>query len=91
MHILPNHAELGGNEDAVAITLRSLDVIARDAERDSRESYYRVGALGGHYAGLFLKVSVQFVTPDENGAIQGTVITAYPTRRIKQGEDMLWP
>lgn len=90
-HILPEHAELLGRETEIHVALKYPDIIASDIDHAARESYYRRGFVGGRRGILLLKVCVQFAPCDDEGIVRGTVITAYPTRRVKQGERAVWP
>ncbi len=91
VHILPEHDEMVGREAEINAALEHPDLIASDVDHVSRDSYYRRGPFGGRHPGVLLKVCVQWASLDDDGIVRGTVITAYPTRRVKQGERVVWP
>ena len=90
-HVLDRHPEVDGHEGAVQRTIEWPDVVTRDAEYPNGVNYYRMDALPG-YAGKYLKVAVGYDPDNSVGVVAvGEVVTAYPTRRVKKGEQHLWP
>lgn len=89
-HILRRHGELRQNLSSIEQTISQPDVVNRDPSREDREVFYLRGVMREPYRHLYLKVVVEFV-PSEDGAIIGTIITAFPARKIKVSEVQRWP
>lgn len=88
-HIVPDHAPLFGNEASVRLALTSPDLVMHDAVHPDRESFYRWAVLPSPYEHCSLKVCVEFRrATDPRG---GRVVTAFPTKRIKPGEQRKVP
>ena len=90
-HVLDRHPELDGHAEPVQRTIEQPDVVTRDAIYPNGTNFYRMDALPSH-AGKYLKA---VVGDDPNSFVGvvfvGEVVTAYPTRRVKRGEQQLWP
>jgi hypothetical protein len=80
-HIRQRRPGMAGYESRVQAAVATPDVVTWDAEYDDRENFYRRAP-----GRLYLKVCVTY---DADG--NGTVITAYLTRRVKRGEQRRWP
>ncbi len=89
-HIHVRHPEIDGHFDAVRGTLERPEIIAIDAVHPERRTYYQRGALPSPYDPLYLKVCVGFYQRGPLGIV-GTIITAYPTTRVGNGETREWP
>jgi len=61
-----------------------------DARHNDREVFYRRGALPAPYEHSFLKVVGEFADP-EAPLGEGRVVTAFPTHRVRPGEQQRWP
>ena len=84
-HILAEHRDLRGLEQAVAAVLRTPARIMRDADREHHECLY--GPHGRRTAAdRYLKVCVAWVTESV-----GEVVTAFLTPRIHREEVQRWP
>lgn len=75
---------MSGWEEIVLLTLTNPDKIFSDKKHNNRECYYRTGVPLDE--NLMLKLVVEFDTNDV-----GTLVTAYPTRRIPREEVKIWP
>jgi hypothetical protein len=88
-HICVEHPNLRDQIHLVQATIEHPEGIYFDAAYVERESYYRPMWLAKRRT--LLKVSVEFEAPDEYDQLVGTVVTAYPTASVKQGESHRWP
>lgn len=89
-HIEAEHPEVGGHFEAVQVTIQSPDFVMRDVAYPDGENSYRKGAPPG-YPEKYLKVCVGYGPANFSGTIiGGWVVTAYPTGKIKRGEQLLW-
>ena len=90
-HILPDRAILSGQEQGICATVEGPTYIMRDVVHPNRECFYRFGAIPGALADHYLKVVVEYDVVGPGGLTVGTVVTAYPTDRLKSKEQRLWP
>jgi hypothetical protein len=84
-HVLAQRPGLALHADAVERSLTDPTLVRFDADHADRECFYRLGVLPAPLDRLYLKVVVAF---DVAG---GTVLTVYPTDRLKRGETPKWP
>jgi len=91
LHILAEHEEMQGQEDAVDATVTAPERVMGDVDVRERVSFYRAGTLPGRYRHWYVKVVVHFLPPDESGIVVGEIVTAYATPALKRGEKQLWP
>jgi len=88
-HIEEDHGEMGNAVHLIQAAIERPVTIRRDAVHPDRESFYVLApALGPQ---MYVKVSVEFELPDHYGIVVGTIITAFPTPRLKRGEQPIWP
>lgn len=85
-HVLLQHPELMGQEEALVATPTNPEFVMRDTAFADRENFYRSGVLRPPHPNLYLKVVVEF---RHTGA--GEVVTAFPLFRIKRNEVQKWP
>jgi len=88
-HVCVEHPNLHDLIHLVQVTIEHPERINFDAAFAKRESYYRPVWLAKRRT--LMKVSVEFDAPDAYDQIVGTVVTAYPTVSVKQGETRRWP
>ena len=69
--------------------VESPDLVTADPTFPRRENHYRSRRMGR--GGRFLKVVVRYQPVPPDGTWAGEVITAYSARRVKPGEEQLWP
>ncbi len=83
-HILIQHPQMKGREAEIQETIGhpTLGCIYQDANRPSRNIYYRLSKNRESY----IKVVVE-INQDQTGR----VITAFPTSAPKSGEKLIWP
>ena len=84
-HIPAQRPGLAPYANAVERALTDPTFVRFDADHADRECFYRMGALPAPLDRLSLKVVVAFA------AAGGTVLTVYPTDRLKRGEAPRWP
>jgi len=89
-HILPDHAEMAGNEASVQHAIRHPDAVNFDVQAANGENFYCLGTLPAPFDGLLLKVCVRFTHQGTGQDWRGEVITAYSTNREKLGEGNKW-
>lgn len=70
-HILAEHAEMWGQEDALDATVAAPELVMDDIEVPERIAFCRSGVLQGRYREWYLKVVVHLSPPDEAGTIVG--------------------
>lgn len=83
-HIVKRRPWMDGWEELIEITVAQPTAIYRDKKHENRECYYRTGVPLDDT--IMLKVVVEFDTKDV-----GTLVTAFPTRRIPRQEVKIWP
>ena len=83
-HICVEHPNLHDQIHLVQATTEHFERIWYDAAFAERESYDRPVWLAKRRT--LMNVSVEFDAPDEYDQIVGTVVTAYPTASVKQGD-----
>ena len=88
-HIVAERQGAPPTPDEIREAGESPDGVTADATFPRRENFYRSRQTGR--GGRFLKVVVRFQPVPPDGTWAGEVITAHPARRIKPGEDQLWP
>jgi hypothetical protein len=88
-HVCVEHPNLHDQIHLAQTAIDHPEHIRLDASFAERESYYRPVWLAKRRT--LLKVSIEFDAPDEYDQIVGTVVTAFPTTIVKQGESRRWP
>jgi hypothetical protein len=88
-HIEGDHGDMEDRVHLIRAAIERPVTIRHDAVRPDRESFYAHAAEFG--SDMYVKASVAFEAPDLYGIIAGTVITAFPTPRLKRGQQPLWP
>lgn len=89
-HLWVRHPEVARHVEAVRLAIEDPDSIRSDADNPDGLNYYRPATLPPPYHRLYLKVCVTFDQQGPNERL-GTVITAYPTKRLGRGEVPRWP
>jgi hypothetical protein len=93
-HILIEHPEMFGQEDAIAATLRDPDMRYRNPAYPDREIFYRrmnfKFRVGNAYVESeeFMKVVVAYEPILD--FMRGTIVTAFPTSKLREGEVLEW-
>ncbi len=87
-HICAHHPDTKAWEAYVRQTIREPDFICADTTNPDVETYYLYDVLPGKYRRIYLKVVVEFST--RRGQRIGRVLTAFPAKNMKTGEDLLW-
>ncbi len=89
-HIVANHPEMAGHEDAVERTIREpLAVYRSDVDR-RRHVFYRPLRLPPPLDLGYLRVVVEY-SGESSGRLRGWVVTAFPVIGPKKGEVLIWP
>jgi hypothetical protein len=83
--ILLDHVVLAPHLNKVEQTLSEPLLVRDDLTWPDVENFYRRFVFPGPIGRIYLKVSVRFTDSE------GYVLTAYPTKWLKQGEMQLWP
>lgn len=86
-HILAEHDEMADPLQEIPEAIEDPDVVTRDIKYRRRENHYtrptdEKGAI---------EVVVSYRPTPPQGAWAGEVITAYPVKRLKAGEERLYP
>lgn len=93
-HVRDKHPEVVDHPTAARLTIESPAFVARDADHPERQNFSRFGALPG-FDRHYLKVCVEYRPIDPRdplgNRIDGEVITAYPTGKLKRREVRIWP
>lgn len=84
VHILAKRPWMDGWQDTVRLTLANPDSIYFDATFSNRECFYRTGVPIND--DMLMKVVVEYDDHEK-----GSLVTAYPTRRISGKERQIWP
>jgi len=90
-HILINHPELAGQEEALAVALLDPAIVTQDGRHGNGRNYYAFGVLAPPLDRVYLKVCVRFTVVASSPVANGGVITAYPISSVKRTEVQLWP
>jgi hypothetical protein len=90
-HILVNHAELAGQQDAVGMAVVNPSAVIRDQRHANGLNYYAFGVLAPPLDRVYLKVCVRIEPVAYSSVANGLVITAYPISAIKKTEVQIWP
>lgn len=90
-HVVESRPYLKDLHAYVQLVLANPYRVLRDARHASRECFYRHRTLPGEYHHLYFKVVVQYRRTGLSGLLVGTVVTAFPTPRIKAKEQPIWP
>ena len=85
-HIAAKHAELADQQEAVRITISHPEHKYRSGRFPRRKLYYRRNVLPLPYEREYLLVIVNYPASLEG---EGRVLSAYKTRRIKDGDDLI--
>lgn len=88
--ILRDHVILRGLDWCVQVVLEDPYRVRSDALNPGRECLYRHRTLPAMPDKL-LKVVVEYRASGPDGVVVGSVVTAYPTDRFKDGERQIWP
>lgn len=86
-HIVTKRNGAPPDPSEIRAAVEDPDFVAADAAFPRRESCYRRRRSGA--GGRYLKVVVRYHPTPPDGTWAGEVITAYPTRGIKPGEERL--
>ena len=84
-HIAAKHHEVLGQQEAVRITIGSPEYKYRSGRFPHRKLYYRRNVLPPPYEREYLLVIVNYPV----GLEEGRVLSAFKTRRIKEGDDLI--
>lgn len=87
-HICAHQPDMKAWEAYARQTIQEPDFICADATHPDVETYYLYDILPGKYRRIYLKVVVEFGT--RRGQKIGRVLTAFPAKNMKTGEDLLW-
>ena len=85
-HITAKHAEMVNQQEAVSITISYPEQRYRSGRFPHRKLYYRQNVLLPPYEREYLLVIVNYPASLEE---EGRVLSAYKTRRIKEGDDLI--
>ncbi len=89
-HILVNHPELAGQQDAVGLAVVNPSAVTRDQRHANGLNYYSFGVLTPPLNRVYLKVCVRIEPVAYSTSANGLVITAYPISAIKKTEVPIW-
>ena len=85
-HIAAKHTEMVNQQEVVRITINNPEHRYRSGRFPHRKLYYRRNVLPPPYEREYLLVIVNY--PASLGE-EGRVLSAYKTRRIKEGDDLI--
>ena len=84
-HITAKHAELVDHQEAMSIAIGNPEHKYRSGRFPHRKLYYRQNVLPPPYEREYLLVIVNYPVDLD----KGRVLSAYKTRRIREGDDLL--
>ncbi|MBA2277959.1 MAG: hypothetical protein H0W06_09385 [Chloroflexia bacterium] len=90
-HVLSRRPYFAGHEEDVRDTITDPAFVVYDIDYPSRENYYRPSPLPYPYAGVLIKVVVDFRGRESSLSPGGTMVTVYLTSGKKPGEEQRWP
>ena len=87
-HIADEHPEMASQQGAVATTIRDPVFIYQSDRHASRKIFYRPFILSPPYFQSYLRVVIEYRGTGTNR--RGTVVTAFPSANIRQGDILIW-
>lgn len=88
-HVLRGHRGMTGREDAAAQTIRAPWRVHQDAKYPDRKLFYGFPDQTSPFPAERLRVVVRYGTRD--GEPYGVVVTAFPSKSVREGDPLLWP
>ncbi|MBA2277848.1 MAG: hypothetical protein H0W06_08795 [Chloroflexia bacterium] len=88
--VIVQHPELEGFESTVELALTTPAFVNHDATHPNRESHYCHSPLPASYAGVYIKVVVEYVGSGAYSGYDGEVVTANAVDRPKPRERRKW-
>ena len=87
-HITGEHLEMVGEQIAVESAVREPIYVYQSGRYPNRRLFYKPFVLSGPFHRTYLLVVVEYRT--RGGVSTGSIITAFSTANIKQGDILIW-
>ena len=88
-HILREHPELAEHVETVQQALRAPMLVYQDRDYPTRKLFYLTFPLLPSTRRRHVKVVVEY-HQEQDGTVSGRVITAFPSRNVREGDRLLW-
>ena len=87
-HIIPRHQEMAGSAAALQRIIGAPFRVHQDGKRPARKLFYGLADGSQPFRSGFIRVVVAY--EERSGELRGSVVTAFPSKKIREGDPLLW-